>query len=340
MTEGNVDYAFSYAPGKVILSGEHAVVYGYPAVAATLDKGVRIAVKQAHQQNDGPILRAGSLGISSDIRPDPNGDGPELLRKALARLAELFQDRVKSLDMMVESAIPAGRGLGSSAALSVAMIRGVCRFLGINLEHHAEVELAMELEKIFHGSPSGIDHTVISKGGCVLFQRQADKPTISSIHVARQLQLAVGFSSPHGGTLKTVKALQERYMRAPHLYKHLFEGIGALAIEMQKALLEGHLYAVGELMNINQGYLNALGVSTAELEALCHIARSNGALGAKLTGAGCGGAVIALADGNVDHIVSAFQSAGFSAFKTECQTTEPASCTNSGKVENMYEYKA
>ncbi len=317
------DYAFSYAPGKLILSGEHAVVYGHPAIAATLDRGIRIAVAKKTfvdgKHSRGPTLRATGLGFVCDVKPDPAGEGPEVLRKALTRLVELFGERVSELELVVESAIPGGRGLGSSASLSVAMIRGVCRFFGETISCDIEAELAMELERIFHGNPSGIDHTVITRGGLLRYEK-TESIRVEPIICPRPLRFAVGLASPHGGTLQAVQALKERFARHQKVYEHAFTGIRQIVEEMQMALTAGKLYAVGELMNLNQGYLNALGVSTPELEALCGIARNRGALGAKLTGAGCGGAVIALVDGDPTDVADAFRAAGFLAFLAECKT--------------------
>lgn len=229
-------------------------------------------------------------------------------------------DRVRDLDFVAESAIPAGRGLGSSAALSVAMIRGVKQYFGEVISKPEETRLAFELERLFHGSPSGIDHTVISHGGLICFRRSEHGPMLEPIPLARPLSLAVGIAGPHGGTLKVVEALSMRAKRHPACFDHVFSGIASLVREMKECLLTSQFAAVGELMNVNQGYLNALSVSTAELEKLCAIAREHGALGAKLTGAGGGGAVIALVEDDAEGIAKAFSDAGFLSFATKCDT--------------------
>ncbi len=317
--------AFSYAPGKIILAGEHAVVYGHPSIALTIDRGVRIKVQETampQAKGRGPTLRASGLGFAGLVRPGLDGEGPQVLRLALDKLVEMIGERVRDLDLIAESAIPAGRGLGSSAALSVAMIRGVKQYFGEVLTKAQESKMALELERLFHGSPSGIDHTVISHGGLICFRRDGQTPQVEPLPLSRPLSLAVGIAGPHGGTLKVVEALSQRAKRHPACFEHIFSGIASLVGEMKDCLLKGQFAAVGELMNVNQGYLNALSVSTPDLEKLCAIARENGALGAKLTGAGGGGAVIALVDEDAQSVAKAFSDAGFLSFATKCDTQD------------------
>lgn len=315
-----VDVAFSYAPGKIILAGEHAVVYGCPAIAVTLDRGVRIAVTAKALANKGPVLKAAGLGFSGLVKMDPNGEGPEVLRKALARLIELYGDRVRNLELVADSAIPGGRGLGSSAALSVSIVRGLNRFFEESVSPEVETELSFALEKVFHGNPSGIDHTVISQGGLILFQKKLKKNIVKKINLKRTMHFAIGLTGPHAGTLQAVEALKQRTKRHEKLYRHIFDGIHQIVDEMHIAIAQGKLASVGELMNLNQGYLNSLAVSTSEIEFLCALARDKGALGAKLTGAGGGGAVIALVDDDPAPIVDAFTKAGYLSFASKCET--------------------
>lgn len=313
------DAAFGYAPGKIILLGEHAVVYGQPALAATLDRGVRVAVSRLSGDAKGPVLRGTGFGVDAEARPDPQGEGPEALRQALARLVELCGERVRGLSFVVEGSIPAGSGFGSSAALSVAILRGVHRFFGEPVSDEQIMDDAFALERVFHGNPSGVDHCVIARGGLVWYRRgdDGDKPEVSALRLPRRLRFAIGLAGAHAGTAHAVSALRDRARRHPALYQHLYDGIGQLATQARRCLEDGHLGALGELMDLNQGYLNALGVSTPAIEALCAIARDRGALGAKLTGAGGGGAVIALVDDDPEPVVRAFQAAGYGAFATE-----------------------
>lgn len=314
------DAVFGYAPGKIILLGEHAVVYGQPAIAATLDRGVRVAVsKKGGAPGRGPVFRGTGLGLETQARPDPDGSGPEALRLMLARLVELFGPEARDVSAVAEGSIPAGSGLGSSAALSVSLVRGLARFLGETLSDSEVMDRAFSLEQVFHGNPSGVDHSVIAHGGLVYFKRGEDgvANTVDEIRIPRRLRFAIGLAGRHAGTARAVGALKERMRRHPSRYAHLFEGVGGLVEDARKCLEDGHLGALGELMDLNQGYLNALGVSTPAIEALCHLMRDSGALGAKLTGAGGGGAVIALVDDDPEPVVHAIRKAGYEGFAAE-----------------------
>lgn len=318
-----IDAVFGYAPGKIILFGEHAVVYGQPAIAATIDRGIRVAVTR-RSHDDGPILKSHGQGLPQRAKPDPDGEGPERLRKALNVLVDLCGERTRSLVFSVEGAIPAGAGLGSSAALAVAMIRGVHRFFDdkerpADLSPEALIERAFALERVFHGNPSGVDHSVIARGGCFLYRKDPSSSlgSVEPLALPRRLRLAIAIAGSHAGTATAVGALRERARRHPEHYQRVYEGIGSLAVSAKKHLEAGELGAVGELMDLNQGYLNALGVSTPAIEALCAIARERGALGAKLSGAGGGGAVLALVDDDPAPVVRAFEAAGYQAFASE-----------------------
>jgi mevalonate kinase len=122
---------------------------------------------------------------------------------------------------------------------------------------------------------------------------------------------------PHDGTKNAVRELAERKKRHEIAYRRIFDGLDEIAQEMEAALISGEQASVGELMNIAQGYLNALTLSTPEIEKLCAIARERGALGAKLTGAGGGGVIIALTDGNEAELLKAYRAAGYQSFITE-----------------------
>lgn len=321
---GGAQFVMGYAPGKLILFGEHAVVDGQPAIAATLDRGIRVAVS-SRDGDDGPLLRSTNASLPTLCKPDrvvagvkTGGEGPERLREALRVLVDMCGPETASLQFSVDGAIPAGSGLGSSAALAVALLRGVHQFFDRPLDDDALIERAFALEKVFHGNPSGVDHTTIVRGGVLSYEkpRGAVVGVATSLHLPRPLRLCVGTAGPHAGTANAVSALRDRAKRHPDHYARIFDGIGALSRAARVHLERGELGAVGELMDLNQGYLNALGVSTPGIEALCAIARERGALGAKLSGAGGGGAVIALVDDDPEPVRRAFAAAGFTAFAT------------------------
>lgn len=315
----HADVAFSYAPGKIILVGEHAVVYGAQAIAMPIKAGIRVAVSQLHENKEalGPIIRGIGPFFMGEVSRGLSSGGPQILRNALDYLVCSFGDDVKNLSIVADGSLPLGRGLGSSASLTVAMIRGIFRFFSWPLPDEILKKHALALESIFHGTPSGIDHTVIIEQRVIGFKREDDGPTVWPIRLKGPLKFLIGIAGPHDGTKNAVKELFERRNRHKAAYQKIFNGMDEIAQEMELALIENQQASVGELMNIAQGYLNALSLSTPEIERLCSIARERGALGAKLTGAGGGGAIIALIDGNESGLVSAFKAAGYQSFITE-----------------------
>lgn len=312
----HADFAFCYAPGKVILVGEHAVVYGAQAIAMPIEAGIRVAIS-AMKDETGPILRGVGPLFLGDVLVGPNSQGPHILKSALLYLQQTFGRDMANILILVDGTLPPGRGLGSSASLSVALIRGLYRYFSWPLSNELLQHHALALETIFHGRPSGIDHTVVIGEKVVGFKRDAEGAKVWPITLKSPFKLVIGMVGPHEGTKAAVISLAERKKRYPRHYETIFGALDAIAKDLEMLLTEGHLASVGELMNIAQGFLNALSLSTPEIEKLCAIARERGALGAKLTGAGGGGAVIALVDGNEQDLANAFRAAGYQSLVTE-----------------------
>src|SRR5579871_761471 len=153
------DIAFSYAPGKVILVGEHAVVYGARAIALPIETGVRVAVMKLKscQWQQGPIIRGVGPLFMGEVSRKVLSPGPQILRNALDYLVLAFGEMLKDIAIVVDGNLPPGRGLGSSASLSVALVRGIYRYFSWPLDNEALQKHSLALETIFHGSPSGID---------------------------------------------------------------------------------------------------------------------------------------------------------------------------------------
>lgn len=312
------DVAFSYAPGKIILVGEHAVVYGAKAIAMPIDIGVRVAVYQdKSSRRTGLTLKGVGPFLMGEVSLLSPSSGPKILQTALSYVRDTFGECVDGLSLVVDGNLPPGRGLGSSAALSVAMIKALHQYAGWSLEKDLLKKYAGDLETIFHGSPSGIDHTVVINEQAIGFKRVDGQAAVWPITLRSPLRFVVALSGPHDGTKNAVLELAERKKRHEKAYERIFAALDEVAQDMEKSLGEGHQAFLGELMNIAHGYLNALSLSTPEIEKLVAIARERGALGAKLTGAGGGGAVIVLVDGNEAGIKNAFKAAGYQSFVTD-----------------------
>lgn len=284
-----------FGHGKVILFGEHAVVYDQPALAAGLSRGLKATASAG----------TGRLTIPAwDLDLGMNDDSP-VARAFAAILARL---EVRDIDVAVEAELPARAGLGSSAAFAIA----VARAAGISgaHDHEAVMAAAADAETIFHGTPSGIDLAAAASGEVGRFQRSKGWHAVS---VPQPMTLCVGLSGRPRDTRAQVDAVRRLRDRTP-VIRTVIETLGALAGEGEHALGQGDIDELGRLFDVAHGLLAALRVSTAELEALVHTARAAGAVGAKLTGAGGGGAVIALAPGHERDVLQRWSEAGFRGF--------------------------
>jgi len=273
----------AFGPGKVILLGEHGVVYGHPALAAPLEAGVTAR---------GVPAKACKLVVPAGVPLAP----ARLLRTAFASLAEgLGHPPVR---VTLESDLPLSQGLGSSGALAVACARLLLEVKTGRSAKTAEVERwAWAMERAFHGTPSGVDHTTSARGQLLYYRKLpgADVGRARVVSGPRAMQLLVALAGPRTGTKETVAALRKRAGQWPRRYERVFRGIGALVGEARAAVEAGDAASLGDLMNMNHGMLAGLGLSSVTLDGMVHRLRGMGALGAKLSGAGGdGGAVIGL----------------------------------------------
>jgi hydroxymethylglutaryl-CoA reductase len=304
------------APGKVILFGEHAAVYGRPAVAAALGCGLGATVEA---DADGPVLHLPAWGLTVRLRGGPDGGaGFESLPRAFAAAldgAGLRTPAERAVSVTLDGALPPSVGLGSSAAFAVSLLRALSAWTGAPLADAALLEAAFAVEQVFHGTPSGVDHTVATLGGCLRFQRGAT-PTYVRVPIGRPVPLVVAFAPRHTAGRDVVAGLRARWAAHPGIYERLFDAIGEITAAGETALAAGDLAGLGRLFDLNHDVLRACGVSSPVNDELVALARRHGASGAKLTGAGGGGAVIALVPGDAGPLLQAVSSAGYAAFAT------------------------
>ena len=276
------------ACGKVILCGEHSVVYGRPAIAVPVSD-LR-AYAKAEPSKPGSQLRI--------VTPDLGGQ--TLLQSAapedpLAKICHLVLEHLDQpepdLVLTITSDLPIAAGLGSGAAVTVAAARALSAFLGAELPPEMISEMTYEVEKIHHGTPSGIDNTVISWEQPVYFVKNKPPETFD---IRRPFHLIIANSGISGSTREAVTAVRHHWKTAPGFYETLFTCIGSIADAARDAITTGQLEMLGTLLNENHKLLGELGVSLPELDRLVTAARETGAWGAKLTGAGQGGNIIAL----------------------------------------------
>ena len=297
MTEAPTTTGFGH--GKVILLGEHAVVYGQPAIAAGMQVGVR-----AHASAGAGSVRAPAWQLDMQV----GDDSP--VSTAIDRLCQRLGVAGRSLDFWLEAEVPARAGLGSSAAMAVAIARAVAARTGAG-EDDVLAAAAMA-EAVFHKTPSGIDAAVASRGGVGRFDRDTGW---QAIPLNQPIELCVGLSGQARQTSDLVSAVAKLCQRVS-VARRLVDALGDLARAGMEALASGDSEALGHGFNLAHGVLSGLGVSTPELDALVRAARAAGAMGAKLTGAGGGGAVIALAPGRGEEVLKRWRSMGCYGFLT------------------------
>jgi hydroxymethylglutaryl-CoA reductase len=299
------------AHGKVILLGEHAVVYNSHAIAAPIPLAIQARI---HPGENGVDLLIPRWGVEEKLQKGIKHKYSiyESLDLILNRLG--LADR----DMKVEifPHIPRAAGLGGSAALAVAIIRALAKYYQLNLTNEEVSELAYQSELIAHGSASGIDNTLATYGKFILF-RKGQPVVLKELNVPHPLPIVIGLSGVESLTAKMVAKVKEGREQNKNLYDHIFDEINNLTLKAAKAIEKGEMQKLGEYMNINQGFLNALQVSSPELEEIIAIARKNGAVGAKLTGAGGGGAAIALCPENAAKVANAIRKAGYNTVVTQ-----------------------
>lgn len=344
---GALPVAVATAPGKVILFGEHAVVYGQPAVAVPVEAVVaRAEVLQAAAgagiecefpvEERRPAVRAplqtlrtaaglgAALAESGALQAPADDPVPPLLRAIAAALAGAGLTALPEWSVRIESRIPTGRGMGSSAAVAVAAARAVRTAAGAARDPEAEAAAALHAERITHGTPSGIDTSVISRGRPIRFARDTGAAELA---VGSPLHVVVADSGAPGRTRDMVAAVRERRARDPRAFDATIEAIGALVRHAVELLAAGDAVELGRLMDRNHALLQTLGVSTPALDRLVDAARQAGALGSKLSGSGGGGVVVALAgrDAEARRIEAALGAAGAPrTYRTTIARSAPA----------------
>jgi len=282
----------AYAPGKVILVGEHAVVYGRPAVAIPVFQVRARATVEAGDAGQGIVIVAADLGrtfVAGRGEADPQARPLEAA--VLGVLRHLSLTLQHDLTITVNSTIPIARGLGSGAAVATAMVRAVGLHFSAELSAEEVSQLVYEVERLHHGTPSGIDNTVIAYERPVYFVRGE---ALEAFTVGRPLQLVIADTGVASSTRAVVEWVRTAWERSRDRYEALFDDVGSISRAVRRAMEMGDEESLGRRMDENHRLLQAMGVSSPQLDSLTEAARRGGALGAKLSGAGRGGNTIAL----------------------------------------------
>lgn len=288
--------AVAVAPGKVILYGEHFVVYNVPAIVMAIDRAVKVLVSPREDE----LLRICSdLGFACEYE---NGTAKPLMggrksvtflepvRIAAKTVLEHFDEK-KGLNIDVYSTIPSSVGLGSSGAISVATVAAVSKVLGHELDKEQIWRLSLQAERYVHVTPSGIDPLISVYGGLLVWRIQdGSKPK----RINCDIDLIVGNTGIQRSTGKFVSMVGKKKTKRIEGISQLMGVMSWISNLALKAFKEMDLVTLGVLMNMNHELLKVIGVSHESLDRLVEAARKAGALGSKLTGGGGGGCMISL----------------------------------------------
>jgi mevalonate kinase len=301
--------------GKTILFNEHFVVHGVPGIVSAIDSAADAEVKKTGTGITVEDTRKGAKGYAEKKRIQQL-ESIERMLEAMSIEAEKV-----SLRIWLGGNLPSFSGIGASAASSVAIARAIAEEFEINLPDEKINEVAYEAEKAYAGTPSGIDNTAATFGGLIWFKRNLSggPNTIERLNIRKPVEIVICNTGIVANTKEMVAGVGERKQKYPKKYSNLFKQAEELAFTARKALEGFDLKKVGKLMNQNHHLLQEIEVSSKELDYLVNLAREQGAFGAKLTGGGGGGCMVALTPGKElqESVASAMEQQGFKVLRTK-----------------------
>lgn len=299
------------APGKLLLLGDHAVVYGHPCIVTAVDKRIRLTISKAPEH--ALTLTAPDVGLQAYSLPLSDlgrGDIPRqaaFIVAALRRYIERYPAE-GGVTVSTSSEFPATIGFGSSSASAVCMVYALSHLFGQNLDNNELFTIAYQAVLDVQHIGSGFDVACAIWGGTMLYQSTGE--IVEHLQVPN-LPLIVGYSGVKADTATIVRDVAAKRAAEPEKVERVFAAIEKLVIDAKNHLLTAEWDRVGTLMNFNQEYLRDLGVSSEKLESLLHTAKNAGALGSKLSGAGGGDCMVAVVDANhAEAVAAAISKAG------------------------------
>jgi mevalonate kinase len=299
--------------GKVILFNEHFVVYGIPAIVSAIGAKTTALVER----------RPGSGVEIKDERPETKGYKAEKLsqqKESLDRMLKFMNIDTErnSFRITLGGDLIAASGVGASAASCAAIARAFSDELDLNYSDEKVNEIAYEGEKGYHGTPSGIDNTAATYGGLIWYKREGSSHLMERMRLQKPVEIVMGNTRIVADTKVVVDGVRGRKEKEPDKYARLFEVADQLVHSARKELEGFNLERLGTYMNENHALLQQIGVSCDELDELVDLARLNGAIGAKMTGTGKGGYMVALTPGKElqERVAAAIERKGFDALRT------------------------
>jgi len=305
------------APSQAFLFGEHAVLYKKPALAAGVELRARAIVREG--MKDEILIRSSAYKepfrgriFKSSIEGEGN---PELepIALGIVRLFNLLKKR-KGLEIVIDSSVPIGSGMASSASVAAAVSKAVSCLLGCELQGSSLLEAVYEFERIIHGRASKTGPACAVYGGLVWIEWVDGQMRVSRMAYKGDIPLTMICSKESTKTKKMIEKVSELRLRYTSIVDEILDAIERITMTGKEAILKGDFESVGILMNLNHWLLSALGVSTPELDRIVWLAREKGAIGAKLSGGGGGGCVVAMAR-DPDSLVFELRGEGLEAFK-------------------------
>ena len=303
--------------GKIILTGEHSVVYGKHAVAAPISLKMMARVRDRERD---VVVMIPRWGVEQKLKF--GDDHRYSIYRSLEMILDELNLRDRGMTIEIQPEVPRAMGMGGSAALAVSIIRALSNYFDLNLTEKEVRDLSFKSEDIIHGGASGIDNTVATYRELILYRKE-EPPKMESLNLKKSIPIVIGLSGVESMTSGMVAKVRKAHERYPDWYEQIFNRMDELALASREALEQGDLPKLGEIMNLNHGYLNTLQVSCPEVEDLVQIARNSGALGAKLTGGGGGGAIIALCDSpeTQQKVKESIRKNGYDAIMTQIDST-------------------
>ncbi len=292
--------AIASAPAKMILFGEHSVVYSEPAIAGAVNKRAYVEIKKSYTNKS--ILKSYDLNFEVELDTRHKSytlkkGKPGIIRYILEAFYRVHDH--SPIVMTLSSEIPIGSGLGSSAAVTVATLAALYRYHNIRFNKKSLAHDAHMVEQAVQGVASPLDTLVSTYGGLVYLSRNK---TFEPFTVNFNAPFVVGYTTKHRNTGKMVKEVRSLKNRNSKIINPVITSMGNLTNYAKQAILKKDYKRIGELMNINHGFLDVLGVNTVELSRMFYTARECGAIGSKITGAGGGGSIIALCPGKTKEV--------------------------------------
>ena len=298
------------APGKVILFGEHFVVYGVKAILCSINKRVTVTAEKTSERKISINSKIGKLEIEPD-KPISEINSP--LKPFYYLANKSIENKDSGIRIQIDSEIPLGAGLGSSSACCVAGAAAIFKLFG-NISREEVLKLAIEAERTIFENTSGADCTVCTYGGIMEYDKNKG---FKKIQYKPNFQLVIINSNMEHSTQSMVSKVKEFENKNKEEFSKLSNLESKLVEDVLKLVKENKIQEIGQKMNQNQKYLENIGISNKELTKMIKIGQES-SFGAKITGSGGGGCIFALTnESNLQNILKKFKDNNYECFSTK-----------------------